>query len=442
MTTSDKSKVVVRFAPSPTGNFHLGSARTALFNFLFARHAGGKFILRIDDTDRERSQQKYEDDIIAGLAWLGLTYDECYRQSARQELYQSFLEKLIAQDLAYWSKEQVVEAGDRDKVIRFRNPGRQVKVTDDIIFDTTELGDFIIAKDLQTPLYHFASVVDDFDLGITQVIRGEDHLSNTPRQILLAEAIGAPVPTFIHIPLILAPDKSKLSKRHGALPVTTYRDQGFLPQALNNFVALLGWSPQALGLQQEVFSLTELIEVFNGQGWQSSAAVFDEKKLLWLNREHLKKLNQEEFLSGLKNFLPAEFVDQPWYRQEILEKIQPLLLERLSLFSEVTDLVANDEMTYFFHQPQYPAERLRTVKYLPEVLERLSALSDDEFKVEHIKQAIWDYATSVGRGEVLWPMRVALSGLEKSPDPFTLAAILGREETLKRITYAISRGQT
>ena len=216
------NKIITRIAPSPTGLFHLGTARTALFNYLFTRATGGTFILRIDDTDQERSKSEYTADILESLEWLGLDYDAIYYQSARTALYRAKLEALLATDKIYWSKEEVKEVGQRDRVLRFRNPGQVVKFVDlirgPIEFDTTDLGDFVVAKDLDTPLYHFASVVDDCDLGITHVIRGEDHISNTPRQILMTEALGGKIPAYAHLPMILASDKTKLSKRkHGEI---------------------------------------------------------------------------------------------------------------------------------------------------------------------------------------------------------------------------------
>lgn len=273
-------------APSPTGNFHVGSVRTALFNFLFARKNTGKFILRIEDTDKDRSKKEFEDDILESLKWLGLKYDEFYRQSERIEIYKKYLQKLIDENKAYISAET---EGENREVVRFRNPNKQM-VFEDLVrgkveFDTTELGDFIIAKNLNEPLYHLAVVVDDFEAEITHVIRGEDHISNTPRQILIQEAIDAPRPIYAHLPLILAPDRSKLSKRkHGeSVSLDYYRQKGYLPVAIINYLALLGWNP---GTEQEIFTLDELINVFDFSKVHKGGAIFDEKKLAWVNRKH------------------------------------------------------------------------------------------------------------------------------------------------------------
>ena len=273
-------KVAVRMAPSPTGNFHVGGARTALFNFLFARKNNGKFILRIEDTDKERSKKEFEDDIFESLEWLGLKYDEFYRQSERGEIYKNYVEKMLNNDSVYEAE---------DKVIRFRNPNKKVKFNDlvrgEIEFDTTELKDFVIAKSADEPLYHLAVVIDDCESGITHVIRGEDHISNTPRQILIQEAIGATRPLYAHLPLILAQDRSKLSKRkHGeSVSLGYYRDKGYSPEAVINYLALLGWNP---GTEQEIFTLEELINVFDLARVHKGGAIFDEKKLAWVNRKH------------------------------------------------------------------------------------------------------------------------------------------------------------
>ena len=277
-------KIITRFPPSPTGNFHVGSARTALFNFLFARKNNGKFILRIEDTDKARSKKEFEDDIFESLEWLGLKYDEFYRQSDRGKIYRTYIEKILDDGSIY---------EDEDKIIRFKNPNKKVKFNDlvrgEIEFDTTELKDFIIAKSVDEPLYHLAVVIDDFESNITHVIRGEDHISNTPRQILIQEAIGAPRPIYAHLPLILAPDRSKLSKRkHGeSVSLDYYRDKGYSPEAMINYLALLGWNP---GTEQEIFTLDELINVFDFSRVHKGGAIFDEKKLAWVNRKHFNKL--------------------------------------------------------------------------------------------------------------------------------------------------------
>ncbi|MEK9172007.1 MAG: glutamate--tRNA ligase family protein, partial [Patescibacteria group bacterium] len=272
---------------SPTGPLHIGNVRTALYNYIFAKKNGGDFIVRIEDTDKARSKKEYEDSILENLEWLGLKRDgELLHQSERTEIYKKYLQKLIDENKAYISTET---EGENREVVRFRNPNKFVQF-DDLIrgtveFDTTELKDFVIAKSVDEPLYHLAVVIDDFESGITHVIRGEDHISNTPRQILIQEAIGAPRPLYAHLPLILAQDRSKLSKRkHGeSVSLGYYRNKGYSPEAIINYLALLGWNP---GTEQEIFTLPELVNVFDLERVHKGGAIFDEKKLAWVNRKH------------------------------------------------------------------------------------------------------------------------------------------------------------
>ena len=336
----DKNNIVTRFAPSPTGSLHLGGARTALFNYLVAKKYNGQFILRIEDTDRERSRSEYEQNILDGLSWLGLSYDIFARQSERTDVYNEHLEKLVALDKAYISKETSESENGRSEVIRLRNSGKKITFHDeirgDISFDTEELGDFIIAKSMHEPLYHLAVVVDDNLMGVTHVIRGEDHISNTPRQMLIAEAIGAQIPTYAHLPLILAPDRSKLSKRHGAISVTEYREMGYLPEAIVNFLALLGWSPQGGGSNNEVLFFDDLIERFDLSRVGKSGAIFNIEKLNWINREHLKRLPKENIIEKIENALPGKLRAFPEWSRDRLLKIIPLLIERIVKFSDIT----------------------------------------------------------------------------------------------------------
>ena len=304
---SEIQKIVTRFAPSPTGLLHAGNYRTALFSYLFARHVKGTFLLRIEDTDKARSKKEYEDNIMESLAWLGLPHDGFARQSDRIDIHKKRLEQLIASGHAYISKEIPKEPGDREEVIRFKNPNKKVKFHDMIRgfieFDTTELGDFVIARSMEEPVFHLVVVVDDIDMGVTHIVRGEDHISNTPRQILIYEALGSPLPEYAHLPTVLAPDKTKLSKRKGALPITAYRDRGYLPEAMVNYLALIGWNP-ALN-DREFFTMAELIEHFDLKDVQKSGAIFNEEKLAWFNRQYMAKLTDEEFLACAKPFLAA-----------------------------------------------------------------------------------------------------------------------------------------
>ena len=332
------------------------------------------------------------------------------------------------------------------ELVRLRLSGKSItfhdEVRGDITFETAELGDLVIARNIDDPIYHLAVVIDDFEMGVTHVIRGEDHISNTARQILIQEAIGVPRPLYAHIPLILAPDRSKLSKRHGATALTDYRDQGFLPAALVNYLALLGWSP---GDDREVFTLTELVRRFDLSRVQKSGAIFNREKLDWLNREHLKTLSDERFLTAVSEFLPERERALFKAHQDIVRALVPLLRERLVIFSDVRALAERGELLYFFEDPTLrDASKLcsketsaaDTKRHLAHAVSLLEDVQKHDFSSESIKAALWDYATAEGRGSVLWPIRYALSGKEKSPDPFTIAAVIGREATLRRLRGA------
>ena len=430
--------VVTRFPPSPTGYFHIGSARTALFNYLFATHMGGVMSLRFEDTDKARSKKEYEDDILSGLAWLGLTYTkpEIFRQSERTPIYQKYLKQLLDSGAAYEAEPGTDDSGK--KVIRFKNPGASVTFHDlirgDVSFETAELKDFVIARNIDEPLYNFAVVVDDYETGVTHVMRGEDHISNTPRQILMLEALGFTRPQYAHIPLILAPDRSKMSKRHGAVSIDEYRAEGYLPQALVNYLALLGWNP---GGDQELFTLPELVEKFTIEHVHKGGAIFDVEKLKWFNHEYLKRLPDEEYARMLQDFTKTKVAELP----------VALIRERARTFREAAELIASGEYSFVSEEPEYkPALLIKGAKtdaatakrHLQEVETLLVNISDDVFVSENIKNAVFPYATKEGRGAVLWPLRVGLSGRERSPDPFLIASIIGKETTLRRIKAAIA----
>ena len=461
---SKKSRVVTRFAPSPTGYFHAGSYRTAVFSYVFAKQNEGKFVLRIEDTDTLRSKKEFENNIIESLEWLGLPYDEMYRQSERSEIYREYIEKLVAEDKAYVSKEEVVhneENGEKEsrrgeplrtEVIRFRNPNKKVRFNDlirgPIEFDTTELGDFVIAKSVTEPIFHFAVVLDDYLMGITHVIRGEDHISNTPRQILIQEALGAPTPTYAHLPLVLAHDRSKLSKRHGAQSMTFYRDEGYLPSALLNYMALLGWNP---GTDEEIFDLNGLVKNFDLSKVQKGGAVFNEEKLRWVNKEHMKRMSKATLALEIKKRIEASSraQDLGWnVDRATVERITPVIVERIDTFGDISKMIESLDLDYYFQDPNYDVLSLKwkedkdlsgVKKHLESIKALIQSISDKNWTEEGIKAAIWPYAEREGRGPVLWPFRFALSGKDKSPNPFTLASILGKETTLRRIDEAHRR---
>lgn len=428
------NKVVTRFAPSPTGLFHAGSYRTALFAYIYARKNNGKFILRIEDTDKARSKKEYEDNIVESLKWIGLDYDEFYRQSERVNIHRKAIEKLIADGHAYISKETPKEEGGRTEVIRFKNPNKKVTWIDiirgKVEFDTTELGDFVIAKGFDEPVFHLVVVVDDNDMGVTHIIRGEDHISNTPRQILIYEALGASLPQYAHIPLVLGSDRSKLSKRKGALPISEYRNRGYLSEAIINYMAFLGWNP---GDEREIMSLQEIIEEFSLDKVHKSGAIFNEEKLNWMNRQYIEKLSDEDFikLSGI------------FSKDEISEKVLPLLREKVQYFGQIPSLF-NDELSFIKSVATYEKEKLMwkqekdisiTKSHIGSVMEMMSDLNEN-FTQQEIKDLIWPYAEKNGKGNVLWPMRYALSGKDKSPDPFVISSIIGKKETLARLKSA------
>ncbi len=308
-----------------------------------------------------------------------------------------------------------------------------------VTFDTAELGDFVIARSTDDPLYHFAVVVDDSDAGVTHVLRAEEHISNTPRQILILEALGFKRPVYGHFPLILAPDRTKLSKRKHGASVDSYRKQGFLPEAIINYLALLGWNP---GTPQELFTLDELIQTFSIERMQKSGAIFDMTKMLWFNHEHIKGLSLEEFIKRLGAFIAERGEELP----ATLEAVAPILKERSQTLLEAAEALKT-EFAFLEERVSYEKDLLlkgakaevpEVIKNLEKVIDMLNGLSGEAFSDEQVKAAVFPYATEAGRAGVLWPMRVALSGQEKSPDPFALAGLLGKEKTLARLTEALA----
>jgi glutamyl-tRNA synthetase len=442
------NKIITRFPPSPTGWFHIGNARTALFNYFYTKKINGVLKFRLEDTDKERSKQEYADDIVSGLKWLGVNidYTNPYKQSEHGDTYKKYIELMLKNDTAYISKEEIKEEGQRAEVIRLRNSGRKIKYTDmmrgEIEVDTTELGDFIIAKSVTEPIYHLAVVVDDFEMGVTHIIRGEDGIYNTPRQILIQEAIGAPRPTYAHMPFILNEDRSKLSKRkQGELvSLSYYRNQGYLPEAMVNFLALCGWNP---GTEQEILSMEELIEKFDIMKVQKSGAIFNKEKLLWFNKEYIKRLPQDRLKKEITEKLSKKYT----YTDELLNKIIPIITERINTFGELEKYVTEGEFDYFFIAPEPFKEMLIWKKdtdfaipknNLQKIFEIIKNISDSDFNESSIKTILMPKAEELGKGSILWPLRVSLSGKDKSPDPFTLLAILGKEESLNRIEKAIN----
>ncbi len=449
--SSSSQKIITRFPPSPTGALHIGNVRTAVFNYFFAKQNNGLFIVRVEDTDRIRSKKEHEINMLESLEWLGLYRDgELWHQSERGSVYKKYLDTLIKEGKAYISIES---EGDNKEVVRFKNPNTTVSFTDlirgEVTFDTTELGDFIIARNINDPVYHLAVVVDDHEVGVTHIIRGEDHVSNTPRHILIQEAIGAKRPAYAHLPLILAEDRSKLSKRkHGeSVSLDYYKKKGYLPEALVNYMALLGWNP---GTEKEIFSMDELIEMFDITKVQKGGAIFDEEKLRWINKEHIKLLPEHKKGSLIKEWFvnSSSVARKQWeFTDTDIEALAPLLEERVHVFSEINDLIEKGELDFYFSKPKYDVALLlwKKEKDLTTVARHLEQIRvllqniEEESSVETVRECLWEYAEKEGRGNVLWPLRVSLTGKEFSPDPFTIISLIGKNEALERIQSAINK---
>ncbi len=464
------ASVKVRFAPSPTGYLHIGGARTALFNWLFARHHGGVFVLRIEDTDRSRSTEEYIEAILDGMRWLKLDWDEGpYRQTDRMDIYQRYAQRLIEEGRAYYcycspeelekKRQAAIEKGltpkydgtcrdlknppsDRPAAIRFRMPEAGHTMVHDLIrgnvsYPNDMFDDFIIVRSDGTPTYNFVVVVDDLEMGITHVIRGDDHLNNTPKQIHIYRALGAEPPQFAHLPMILGPDKTRLSKRHGATSVQAYREQGYLPDALVNYLVRLGWSYG----DQEIFTREELIEKFSLDGVSKAAAVFNPEKLLWLNGQYIKNTPTEELVELVKPFLKeAGLTEEPdSLEPQWLSKAVQTQKERAKTLKEMA------QNMYYYFRDDYPFDEKakekflneKTLPYLKDIYQRLSAL--EEFTEESLEKAFMDSIESLGikLKHLAQPVRVALTGGTRSPGIFEVVYLIGREETLKRIERAI-----
>ncbi len=423
----------VRFAPSPTGFLHIGGIRTALFNYLFAKKENGTFLLRIEDTDHERSTQEFEDEIINSLRWLNLNWDEpLMKQSSRLNRYQQVLDELLREGRAY----QIEEAGR--SAVKLKVTKEPVKFNDlvhgPIQFDTNFIEDFVIQKSDGYPTYHFACVIDDHDMNISHVIRGDDHVSNTPKQILIYQACKWKVPEFAHLPLVFGQDKTPLSKRHGAVSLVTYRKDGYLPEALLNYLALLGWSP---GSNQEVFGLGELIQEFSLKKINKTNACFDPEKLKWINAEHIRKLSHDDYLNRLSEFLAGNpIMNHPRFKelallyqerirtfQDFLDQVPYLLTDKLHFDPEAIEKYLNQEETRFY-------------------LEQLKKNLDQEIdfsKPQELESLLRKIAEKLGvkAGALIHPTRVALTGRSVSPGLFELMSILGKEITVKRLDYVI-----
>jgi glutamyl-tRNA synthetase len=425
------SDIRVRFAPSPTGFLHIGGVRTALFNYLYARQQGGKFLLRIEDTDRQRSTPEFEQEILGSLKWLGLEWDEeLVHQSKRLERYREVAAELVSKGLAY----------EFEGAIKFKIPQTEVKVYDivrgEVTYDSKEFDDLVIMKSDGYPVFHLAVIVDDHDMGITHVVRGEDHLPNTPRHVLLQQALGWKSPKYAHLPLIFGADGTPLSKRHGAVAVSEYRNKGFLPQGLINYLALLGWNP---GTPQEIFSLSELVKQFSLKRVIKSNAQFNPEKLLWVNGQHIRAIAGEDYETQVTEFWKEKVGPMP---EEKWRKLIALYRPRIQTYGEL-----KDQASYCFSEPEYKdAAMMAEIKNNAPVLELLRKLSEvlgevgDFDEVQTLDQKTKQVAEAAGLKpkDIIHPLRFVLTGGTASPGIFELMSLLGKDSCLKRLSSFLS----
>jgi glutamyl-tRNA synthetase len=469
------TKVVTRFAPSPTGFMHVGGVRTALYAWLLARKNNGQFILRIEDTDKEREVKGSIEHIQKSLRWLGLYWDQGpdiggpyapYIQSERLELYKKYANILIEKGLAYadpYTKEEIEEFRQKTEIekkpflyrehrpqnppvwdgtmpLRFRVPELKQTMWNDIVWGELSAGpealdDFILIKSDGYPTYNFAHIVDDIEMKITHVVRGQEFISSTPKFLSIYEAFGVTPPFFVTTPPIMGADgKKKLGKRDGAKDVLDYEKEGYLPETMINYLAFLGFNP---GGEKEVYTREKLIEVFDLSKIQRSGAQWSDDKLNWMNKEHMKLLPQKEIEKNILEWLPEDMRNP---------KLAPIIFERISKWGDVKEMAQRGELDFFFKQPKYQKEKLlyknssseKISNNLKLAIKTLEDLGENDFITENIKNSLMHIANNLeSRGELLHPIRYALSGLDKSPDPFIIASIIGKNETLSRLQKAI-----
>ena len=458
-------KIRTRFAPSPTGFLHIGGARTALFNWLYTRHHGGEFILRIEDTDQQRSTDESTQAILDAMAWLGLNWDEGpYFQAQRVQLHRDMVQKLIKENKAYYctctpeeleaKRKQALSTGKKPKydgtcrdkkltkstnsVVRFRSRENGVTVVEDlikgnIIFNNEELDDLIIERSDGYPTYNFAVVVDDALMNITHVIRGDDHVNNTPRQILLYQALGFDIPKFAHVPMILGSDKTRLSKRHGATSVMAYKEMGFLPEALVNYLVRLGWAHG----DQEIFSLAQLVELFSMDAVGKSPAVFNPDKLLWLNAHYIKKAFPERLMEDMKFLWPAgSNTDDASFTQKVIADLQPRVKTLVEL-ANMADFYFADEIKY----EEQAAQKFLTLdisEHLKAIVNEISSVQN--FSKENLEEFLKAFTQerNIKFKIIAQPLRVALTGKTVSPGIDEVMVTLGKDRVIKKIQNAIS----
>jgi len=487
MEQGENLKVVTRFAPSPTGFMHVGGVHTALYAWLWARKNGGKFILRIEDTDKEREVAGSIEHIQESLKWLGIDWDygpgvggpnAPYIQSQRLDIYKKYAYKLIELGFAYpdpFTEEEVeilrqkaeaekrpflyrehrgetTEAWDEKKPLRFRVPEIKESKWNDVVFGDLSAGpealdDMVIIKSDGYPTYNFAHIVDDIEMGVTHVMRGIEFIASTPKFLAVYEALGVRPPIFATLSPIMAPDgKKKLSKRDGAKDTLEYRKEGYLPDGFINFLALLGWhpKPEADGTEKEIFTREELIQIFDIYRVKQSGAGFDDKKLDWVNREHIKMLKGDDLENFILSNSPSELKSLP---PDTLKRMVPMIADRITKGSDIGNLTLAGEFNFVLCTPEFSKEKLmfkntdpkQIIAHIEQTINILSNLNEDEFTFEKIKELLMGYADTLpSRGELLHPIRFALSGQDRSPDPFIIATVLGKNETIKRLQKAIA----
>jgi glutamyl-tRNA synthetase len=475
MNINTNNKIVTRFAPSPTGFIHVGNLRTALYAYLWARKNNGTFILRIEDTDKEREVSGSIEHIMKSLKWLGLDWDEGpdiggpnapYKQSERLESYKRYAQILIDKGLAYadpYTEEEVEvfrkKADEEKKPFLYReyrpkNPPiwdglrpLRLKVPEvksykwnDLVYGDLSAGpealdDFILIKSDGYPTYNFAHVIDDLEMNVTHVMRGQEFISSVPKYLSLYDGLELKHPHFVTLPPIMGKDgNKKLGKRDGAKDVLDYPKEGYLPEAMINFLAFLGWNP---GGEKEIYSKEELISIFDITKIGHSGAKWNDEKLNWFNKEYIKKLSQEELEKNIFDWLPEKLR---------IKKLIPVITERISKFGDIKEMLERGELDPFYKEPIYEKEKLiykntdpnKIIKNLTDTLETVEKTNDIDFTKENIKIFFMELADKLeSRGELLHPVRFALSGLDKSPDPFTLADILGKTKTISRLKKAL-----
>ena len=424
--------VRVRFAPSPTGNLHIGGARTALFNWLFSQSQKGKFILRIEDTDKERSRKEFVDEILLSLKWLGFKCDELYYQSERFDRYRQQADKLLKSCSAYIEK-----SPEGKEAVIFKVTAQKIKVNDlirgDIEFDSSLIKDQVLIKSDGTPTYNFACVIDDAEMDITHIIRGDDHISNTPKQLLFYEALGFPLPSFAHLPLIMGMEGGRLSKRTGATAISDYRKMGYLPEALVNYLLLLSWAP---GDNREIISMDEAVGLFDIKNVNKTAATFDLKKLDWVNNQYLKNADPQKLFDDLLPLLiEKQYIAEQGFDKGYIIELIKLFQARLPRLNDFLDWAD------FFFLEEIRIDPLAQEKFLSRDLSKefklfisgLEGLSD--FSVENIEKSFRDLVgrLNIEAKTLIHPLRVALTGKTIGPGLFELVYYLGLERTKRRL---------